>query len=353
MHICPICDRASSTAIVCTARTNRSVGHRFNPAKVLVDPYAKAIARPVRWDDAMFGYRIGDPAADLSRDDRDSAAFAPLAAVIDPTFDWQGDRPPATPWHKTVIYEAHVKGMTMLHPDVPPALRGTYAGLAEPAVIAHLQRLGVTAIELMPVHHRHPRTPSARSRPDQLLGLQHALLLRAGPSLRVDAIGRSSRSWSSRRWCGRFMPPASKSFSTWSTTTPPKAIIWAPRSRCAASTTPSYYWLSPEQPRYYVDFTGCGNTLNVRHPRVLQLLMDSLRYWALEMHVDGFRFDLASALARELYDVDKLARVLRRDSPGPGDLAAEAHRRAMGCRRRRLSGGQFSGAVDGMERPLP
>lgn len=128
-------------------------GHRFNPAKVVIDPYAKAVARPVRWDDTMFGYRLGDSAGDLVSDDRDNAAFAPLAAVIDPGFDWENDRPPRTPWHETVIYEAHVKGFTRLHPDVPPASRGTYAGLAEPAVIAHLRRLGVTAIELLPVHH--------------------------------------------------------------------------------------------------------------------------------------------------------------------------------------------------------
>ena len=130
-----------------------AAGHRFNPSKLVIDPYAKAVARAVQWDDAMFGYRIGDPAADLSRDDRDSAAFAPLAAVIDPRFPWDDDRLLRTPWHETVIYEAHVKGFTALHPDIPPELRGTYAGLATPPIIEHLQRLGVTALELMPVHH--------------------------------------------------------------------------------------------------------------------------------------------------------------------------------------------------------
>ena len=128
-------------------------GHRFNPAKTVMDPYAKAVARAVRWDDAMFGYRIGDPAADLSCDDRDNAAFAPLAAVIDPAFAWGADRPPRRPWHETVIYEAHVKGFTARHPEIPPRLRGTYAAIATPPVIEHLQRLGVTALELMPVHH--------------------------------------------------------------------------------------------------------------------------------------------------------------------------------------------------------
>jgi glycogen operon protein len=280
-------------------------GHRFNPAKVLVDPYAKAIARTVRWDDAMFGYRIGDPAADLSRDDRDSAAFAPLAAVIDPAFDWQGDRPPATPWHKTVIYEAHVKGFTALHPDVRPDLRGTYAGLAEPAVIAHLQRLGVTAIELMPVHHhtddrhlvdrgltnywgyntlcffapdlRYASTPSA-----EMSVVEFKTMVRALHAVGIEVILDVVYNHTAE---GNHLGP----------TLSMRGIDNA-----------AYYRLSPAQPCYYADFTGCGNTLSVRHSRVLQFLMDSLRYWALEMHVDGFRFDLATALARDLYDVNKL-----------------------------------------------
>jgi glycogen operon protein len=280
-------------------------GHRFNPAKVLIDPYAKAVARPVRWDDAMFGYRIGDPAADLSRDDRDNAAFAPLAAVIDPAFDWQGDRPPATPWHKTVIYEAHVKGLTMLHPDVPPPLRGTYAGVAHPAVTAHLRRLGVTAIELMPVHHhvddrhlverglanywgyntlcffapdlRYGSTPSAATSVVEFKTMVRALHA-AGIEVILDVVYNHTAE-------GSHLGP----------TLSMRGIDNA-----------AYYRLSPEQARYYVDFTGCGNTLSVRHSRVLQFLMDSLRYWALEMHVDGFRFDLATALARDLYDVNKL-----------------------------------------------
>jgi isoamylase len=281
-------------------------GHRFNPAKLLIDPYAKAVARSIHWDDAMFGYRVDDPAGDLSRDDRDSAPFAPLAAVIDPAFDWQGDRAPATPWHETVIYEAHVKGFTKLHPDVPPKLRGTYAGLAHPAVIEHLQRLGVTAVELMPVHHhayerylldrgltnywgyntlcffapdtRYASNPSAADAIVEFKTMVRTLHA-AGIEVILDVVYNHTA----------------------------EGNQFGPTLSMRGIDNATYYRLATESGRYYVDFTGCGNTLNVRHPRVLQLIMDSLRYWALEAHVDGFRFDLATALARELYEVDRLA----------------------------------------------
>ena len=281
-------------------------GDRFNPAKVLVDPYAKAMARPVRWDDALFGYPIGDPAADLARDDRDSAAFAPLAAVVDPAFDWQGDRRPAIPWHKTVIYEAHVKGFTKQHPDVPPALRGTYAGLADPAVIAHLRQLGVTAIELMPIHHH------AFDRHLLERGLTnywgYNTLCYFAPNLRYASTPSAQASVVEFKTMVRTLHAAGFEVIldvVYNHTAEGNHL--GPTLSMRGADNAAYYRLSPEQPRYYVDFTGCGNTLNVRHSRVLQLLMDSLRYWALEMHVDGFRFDLATALARDLYDVNKLA----------------------------------------------
>ena len=280
-------------------------GHRFNPAKVLVDPYAKGAGRPIEWDDSLFGYRIGDSQADLSEDDRDNAAFAPLSVVIDPAFDWEGDTLPARPWHETVIYEAHVKGLTKLHPDVPPELRGTYAGLTHPAIISHLQLLGVTAIELMPVHHhakdrhllergltnywgyntlcffapdlRYASTPSA-----QAAVLEFKAMVKAFHAADIEVIIDVVYNHTAE---GNELGP----------TLSMRGVDNA-----------SYYRLSPDSSRRYLDFTGCGNTLNMRHPRVLQLMMDSLRYWAIEMHVDGFRFDLASALARGLYDVDKL-----------------------------------------------
>ncbi|OFV90803.1 MAG: glycogen debranching enzyme GlgX [Acidobacteria bacterium RIFCSPLOWO2_12_FULL_65_11] len=281
-------------------------GHRFNPAKVLLDPYAKAVARSVRWDDALFGYRIGDPAADLARDDRDDAAFAPLAAVIDSAFDWQGDRPPATPWHETVIYEAHVRGLTRLHPDVPPALRGTYAGLAQPAVIAHLRRLGVTAIELMPVHH-HTDERSLVER-----GLtnywSYSTLCFFAPDLRYASARSVEGAVAEFKTMVRALHAAGIEVIldvVYNHTAEGDHL--GPTLSMRGVDNAAYYRLASETPRLYLDFTGCGNTLNVRHPHVLQLLMDSLRYWALEMHVDGFRFDLASALARGLFYLDRLA----------------------------------------------
>jgi isoamylase len=279
-------------------------GHRFNANKVLLDPYAKLLGRDIQWADEMFGYRVGDPNKDLSRDDRDNAAFAPLASVPAPGFRWRGDRPPRTPWHKTVIYELHVKGFTYRHPGVPPALRGTYAGLATPAAIAHLKRLGVTAVELMPVHHRvddrhlverglanywgyntlsffSPDTRYASSSfPSAVCEFKHMVrqLHRAGLEVILDVVYNHTGE-------GNHLGPTLS---------------------LRGLDNASYYRLVPNDPRFYMDYTGCGNTLNMLCPRVLQLIMDSLRYWVLEMHVDGFRFDLASTLARELHAVDRL-----------------------------------------------
>ena len=281
------------------------VGHRFNPHKVVFDPYAKAIGRAVRWDDAMYSYEIGSDGADLVMDTRDSAPFAPLAAVIDPAFTWGDDRRPNTPWHKMVIYELHVRGFTRLHPDVPSAMRGTYEALATDAAIEHLQRLGVTAVELMPVHHhsydRHleqqglrdywgyntlgffapnPRYAAAE-RPTAVVGEFKRMvkaLHAAGLEVILDVVYNHTAD-------GNHLGPTLS---------------------LRGIDNQSYYRLAPDDPRHYLDFTGCGNTLNMQSPEVLALIMDSLRYWVTEMHVDGFRFDLASALARELYEVDRL-----------------------------------------------
>lgn len=280
-------------------------GHRFNPWKVLLDPYARAIGRDVRWSDTLFGYRIGDPQADLSQDTRDNAAFAPLGVVADTSFNWAGDRPPRTPWHKTVIYEVHVKGFTKLHPGVPKSLRGTYAGLVSDEALRHLQRLGVTAVELMPVHQhaddRHlierglhnywgyntlsyfapevsycsGKTPQEGVREFQRMV---KTLHEAGIEVILDVVYNHTCEGSQL----------------------------GPTLSLRGLDNANYYRLVNASPRYYMDYTGCGNTLNMRCPRVLQLIMDSLRYWVQEMHVDGFRFDLASALARELHEVDQL-----------------------------------------------
>jgi len=280
-------------------------GHRFNPSKLLLDPYAKAITRTVCWSDALFGYRIGDPEQDLSRDDRDSAPDMPKCVVVDPAFSWGNDMPPAIPWHQTIIYELHVKGFTMRHPAVPPELRGTYAALTCPEVIDYLKALGITAVELMPVHqfiadkHLEDRgltnywgynsigffAPDARYANSGATGEQVAefksmvrALHREGIEVILDVVYNHTGE-------GNHLGP----------------------TLCFRGVdNASYYRLVPEDRRYYMDYTGCGNTLDMTHPRVLQLITDSLRYWVREMHVDGFRFDLASTLARELHDVDRL-----------------------------------------------
>jgi isoamylase len=280
-------------------------GYRFNPTKLLLDPYAKAIAGAIEWSDEMFGYRLGDPQADLSYDNGNNAGYVPKCVVLDQSFTWGGDRLLRTAWDRTVIYEMHVKGFTARHPDIPEKLRGTYAGLVTPAAIEHLQRLGITAVELLPVHHSvddkhlHDRglanywgynsigffAPDVRYA-TSTSGGQHVqefktmvkTLHSAGIEVILDVVYNHTGEGSHL----------------------------GPTLSLRGIDNTSYYRLVPDKPRYYMDYTGCGNTLNVRHPRVLQLIMDSLRYWVLEMHVDGFRFDLASALARELHDVDRL-----------------------------------------------
>ncbi|MDX1967727.1 MAG: glycogen debranching protein GlgX, partial [Planctomycetaceae bacterium] len=280
-------------------------GHRFNAQKVVLDPYAKAIGRDLRWNDSLFGYTVGRPDADLTRDDADSADFAPLAAVVDPRFRWGNDRPPRTPWHKTLIYEMHVKGFTQLSPWVPAPLRGTYAGLASAGALRHLKSLGVTAIELLPVHHHVD---------DRFLVDQE----------KVNYWGYNTLGYfaPNQRYAAAKGPQAAvNEFKTLVRTLHRHGfevildVVYnhtaegnhlGPTLSLRGLDNASYYRLVPSNPRFYMDYTGCGNTLNMLCPRVLQLIMDSLRYWVQEMHVDGFRFDLASALARELHAVDRL-----------------------------------------------
>ena len=280
-------------------------GLRFNPNKLLVDPYAKQIQGTLKWSDAHFGYRIGAKQEDLSFDRRDSASGMPKSMVIDPAFTWGTDRAPRIPWHESVIYEVHVKGLTMRHPEVPTALRGTYAGLATAPMIDYLRRLGVTAVELMPVHYFID---------DRLL------------------VDRGLRNYWGYNTIGFFAPEPRYSamnsineFKTMVKTLHSAGIEvildvvynhtaegnqLGPTLSFRGIDNPSYYRLAPDNQRYYMDYTGTGNSLNMRHPRVLQLIMDSLRYWVLDMHVDGFRFDLAATLARELHEVDRLGAFL-------------------------------------------
>ena len=282
-----------------------SNGHRFNPYKVVIDPYAKSVGRPIQWDDANFGYRIGDPAADLSFDTRDNAAFAPLAAVIDPAFTWGDDRPPRTPWHKTVIYEMHLKGFTRLHPDIPAPLRGTYEALTTEAAIEHLLKLGVTAVELMPVHHHSYDRHLVERGLSNYWG--YNTLSFFAPAIRYSASGRPAESVREFKRMVKALHSAGLEVIldvVYNHTAEGNHL--GPTMSLRGLDNQTYYRLVPEDRRYYLDFTGCGNTLNMQSPQVLQLIMDSLRYWVLEMHVDGFRFDLASTLARELYEVDRL-----------------------------------------------
>ena len=283
-----------------------TLGHRFNPAKVLFDPYAKAIAGTIDWSETLFGYRIGDPKNDLSFDDRDNAASMPKCVVVDQAFTWGGDQLLRTPWDRTVIYELHVHGFTARHPGIPQNLRGTYAGLATPAVIEHLQQLGITAVELLPVHH------FIRDKHLIERGLTNYWGYNSIGFFAPDIQYATSSSPAQHVWEFKTMVKALHNAGI-------EVILdvvynhtgegnhLGPTLSFRGIDNASYYRLVPDEPRYYRDYTGCGNTLNVRHPRVLQLIMDSLRYWVLEMHVDGFRFDLASTLARELHDVDRLS----------------------------------------------
>jgi len=276
-------------------------GHRFNPNKLLLDPYAKSIFGQIRWSDAMFGYRIGDTDSDFSLDSRDSAPGMPRCRVIDTAFTWGNDQRPNHEWHDTVIYELHVKGFTAQHPEIAPQLRGTYAGLATAPAIDYLKRLGVTAVELMPVHafidDRHLVERGLRN----YWGYNTIGFF--APDMRYSATG-----------CIAEFKTMVKSLHSagievildvvYNHTAEGSEL--GPTLSFRGIDNAAYYRLVPDNRRYYMDFTGTGNTLNMLHPRVLQLLMDSLRYWVTEMHVDGFRFDLAAALARELHEVNRL-----------------------------------------------
>lgn len=282
-------------------------GLRFNGNKILLDPYAKSIVRTETWDDSLFGYEVGHEDDDLSFDGRDSAPYAPLSAVVDQSFTWGNDTPPNTPWHETIIYEAHVKGMTALNPDIPEELRGTYAAIATEPVIRHLKKLGVTALELMPIHSRSDNQNLVAAGLNNYWG--YNTLGYFAPDLRYSHYKGATNEVREFKMMVRALHAAGIEVIldvVYNHTAEGNQL--GPTLVFRGVDNTSYYRCGGEDTsRYYIDTTGCGNTLNMTHPRVLQLIMDSLRYWVLEMHVDGFRFDLASALARELYEVDKLS----------------------------------------------
>ena len=281
-------------------------GHRFNPSKLLIDPYAKALTGVVKWSEAMFGYRLGDPGEDLSLDQRNNAGNVPKGIVVDQAFTWGGDRLLDIPWEQTVIYEVHVKGFTMRHPDIDESLRGTYAGLASPPIIDYLLSLGVTAVELLPVHHFVNDNFLQERGLTNYWGYNSIGFF--APDIRYSAYKDLGRKVYEFKTMVKTLHSAGIEVIldvVYNHTGEGNHL--GPTLSFRGIDNASYYRLVPENPRYYMDYTGCGNTLNVRHPRTLQLIMDSLRYWVCEMHVDGFRFDLASTLARELHDVDRLS----------------------------------------------
>jgi len=283
-------------------------GRRFNPHKLLIDPYAKAIEGPVRWEHAnVLPYVPGpDPDADLEIDDEDDADAIPKCVVVDERFDWEDDRPPATPWHDTVIYEVHTKGFTRRHSPVRDDLRGTYAGLASEPALAYFRELGVTAVELLPIHHIADEQFLHDKGLTNYWGYSsigylapHALYSATG------TLGEQLREF--KGMVKAFHRAGIEVILDVVYNHTAEGNHLGPMLAFKGVDNVSYYRLMPDHPRFYQDFTGTGNSLNPAHPSVLRLIMDSLRYWVNECHVDGFRFDLASALAREFYEVDRLS----------------------------------------------
>ncbi len=280
-------------------------GHRFNPEKLLLDPYARDIVGQVRWNDALFGYTIGDKLEDLRADPRNSGHGAPKSRVIDTAFTWGDDQPLQTPWHETVIYELHVKGFTALHPDVPQPYRGTYAGLVTEPVIEHLKRLGITAVELMPVHTFVSDRHLAENGLANYWG--YNTIGYFAPHAGYSASGDISEF---KTMVKRLHSNGIEVILDVVYNHTAEGNHMGPTLCFRGIDNMAYYRLVADQPRYYMDYTGCGNCLNMMHPRVLQLITDSLRYWVQEMHVDGFRFDLAPTLAREQHAVDRFGAFL-------------------------------------------
>ena len=280
-------------------------GHRFNVNKLLIDPYAKAISGTMKWHDSLFGYEMGHPDKDLSFSTTDSAPYLPKSVVVDSNFDWEDDQLPRTPYFKSIIYEAHAKGLTQLHPDIPEEIRGTYAGLAHPVTINYLKKLGITAIELMPVHHFITDWYLQEKGLTNYWGYNTIGFF--APDVRYSGTGKLGQQVQEFKNMVKELHRAGIEVIldvVYNHTGEGNHL--GPTLSFRGVDNAAYYRLTEEDKRYYMDYTGTGNTLNAMMPSVLRLIMDSLRYWILEMHVDGFRFDLASALARELHEVDRL-----------------------------------------------
>ena len=325
-------------------------GHRFNPNKLLLDPYAKAYVGALRWDNSLFGYTIGARDDDLTFDRRDNARFMPKCRVIDPAFTWGRERRPEVPWDRTIIYETHVRGFTKLHPAVPEELRGTFSGLGRKEVVDYIRSLGVTSVELLPIHafvnDRHlldkgltnywgyntigffapdPRYSAVPAFVFSEFKEMVARLHDAGLEVILDVVYNHTAEGNER----------------------------GPTLSFRGIDNASYYRLLPDQPRYYINDTGTGNTLNLNHPRVLQMVTDCLRYWVTEMHVDGFRFDLGTILAREHDGFDAAHGFLQSCQQDPVLSQVKTDRRAVGHRPGRLSGRRLPARLGRVERQVP
>ncbi|MDZ4700418.1 MAG: glycogen debranching protein GlgX [Rhodothermales bacterium] len=280
-------------------------GHRFNPNKVLLDPYARAIGRSLQWDDSLFGFIKDHPDEDLSFSELDSAAFAPLGVVVESRFEWGEDRSPQIPWEETIIYETHVRGISMLHPEVDSLLRGTYLGLVSEPVLAHLTALGVTTIQLLPVHAKVQDEFLVKQGLSNYWGYNTLSFFAPEPSYASE--GRLTAVREFKMMVRALHQAGFEVIIDVVYNHTGEGSRLGPTLSFRGIDNRSYYKENPENRRFLIDYTGTGNTLDAGNSYVLQLIMDSLRYWVQEMHVDGFRFDLASALARELFDVDMLS----------------------------------------------
>jgi len=280
-------------------------GHRFNPNKFLIDPYAKAISDTVHWHDALFGYEVGHPDADLSFSGQDSVPFMPRCVVIDPTFDWEEDKAPKIPYHKAIIYELHVKGFTKLHAHIPENIRGTYSSLAHPVILNYFKDLGINAVELMPIHYFIADRQLEERGKTNYWGYNTIGFF--APDVRYSSNGHlGEQVFEFKNMVKELHKAGIEVILDVVYNHTGEGSQLGPTLSFRGIDNASYYRLTHDR-RYYMDYTGTGNTLNANLPNVLRLIMDSLRYWILEMHVDGFRFDLASTLARELHEVDRLS----------------------------------------------
>ncbi|MEX2553498.1 MAG: glycogen debranching protein GlgX, partial [Actinomycetota bacterium] len=286
-----------------------TLGHRFNPAKLLIDPYAHAISGPVTWGDELFGYKRVSGKGTRVPDDRDSAGLAPKSVVVDHAFTWGDDRLPRTPWNRSVIYECHVRGMSIIHPDVPPEIRGTYLGMASDPVIDHLKSLGVTAVELLPVHQSLDEHHLVTRGLSNFWG--YSSIAYFAPNIKYSTGAGATSVYEFKTMVRALHRAGIEVILDVVYNHTGEGNELGPTLCHRGIDNSSYYHLVPDNPRNYLDFTGTGNSFSVHEPRALQMVTDSMRYWAVNMHVDGFRFDLATVLGRDRYSFNPLAPFLK------------------------------------------